>query len=388
MTSHYDPMIAKIIVHGATRELATAAMIQVLRDTQISGPPTNLDYCRSILETDGEKWSAFIVTDFEDFKHGGIHTTYLDSFSYAPTAMEVLSAGLSTTIQDLPGRFAGLGIPRGGPADMLSFQVANLLVGNQRFTEALESTMFGPKLLFHTGAIIAVTGSPAKVTLDEQVVAMNATLRVLPGQIIHIGATVSHYEPSRLNVRQIESGLRTYLAVRGGFPNITTFMGSKATYTDARLGGCQGRPLLSGDLVELAPFEDATKLALSPQQLPRFASHWEIEMCPGPQWDLDILAPKGMETLLTANWTVTSASSRSGLRLDGPRIDWSRESGGEGGSHPSNIVDQGGFTVLASDSVLTTRLPIWCTQHQWRHPGVVWSRCSRSRRLRLRNGGL
>lgn len=30
-----------------------------------------------------------------------------------------------------------------------------------------------------------------------------------------------------------------------------------------------------------------------------------------------------------------------GIRLDGPKIDWARSSGGEGGSHPSNIHDNG-----------------------------------------------
>ena len=30
-----------------------------------------------------------------------------------------------------------------------------------------------------------------------------------------------------------------------------------------------------------------------------------------------------------------------GIRLEGPQIKWARENGGEGGSHPSNILDNG-----------------------------------------------
>jgi len=41
-------------------------------------------------------------------------------------------------------------------------------------------------------------------------------------------------------------------------------------------------------------------------------------------------------------WTVSSSSNRMGIRLqspDGSKIEWAREDGGEGGSHPSNILD-------------------------------------------------
>ena len=30
-----------------------------------------------------------------------------------------------------------------------------------------------------------------------------------------------------------------------------------------------------------------------------------------------------------------------GIRLEGPKIGWARQNGGEGGSHPSNIHDNG-----------------------------------------------
>jgi allophanate hydrolase subunit 2 len=128
-----------------------------------------------------------------------VHTTFLDTFEYSPSAIEVLAPGLATTVQDLPGRNVGLGIPRGGPADMLSFQAANVLVGNTRSTEALEITMIGPKLLFHTDAVIAVTGATMKMTLDGNEVSQWTTLGVKKDQVLHIGTAVGGLCPRALN---------------------------------------------------------------------------------------------------------------------------------------------------------------------------------------------
>lgn len=140
---------------------------------------------------------------------------------------------------------------------------------------------------------------------------------------------------------QLGHGLRSYLAVKGGFPNVATFMGSKSTFEAAKLGGHQGRPLLAGDLLEISSNEEGPIFSAPSAAVPVFSSAWEIEVCVGAQWDPAFIAPEGMSTLLDTEWQVTPASNRSGLRLEGPRIQWARSDGGEGGSHPSNVVDQG-----------------------------------------------
>ncbi|MCC6614787.1 MAG: acetyl-CoA carboxylase biotin carboxylase subunit [Anaerolineae bacterium] len=47
---HYDPMIAKIIVHDRTREAAIRRMITALGETVILGVTTNLEFLRTLLE--------------------------------------------------------------------------------------------------------------------------------------------------------------------------------------------------------------------------------------------------------------------------------------------------------------------------------------------------
>ncbi len=50
ITPHYDPMIAKLIVHGATREAALSAMDHALAECQIAGSVTNLRFLRSLCQ--------------------------------------------------------------------------------------------------------------------------------------------------------------------------------------------------------------------------------------------------------------------------------------------------------------------------------------------------
>ena len=60
----YDPMIAKIIAHGGTRDAARRQLAQALRDTAVFGPTTNRDFLIASLEhptfADGQATTAFL----------------------------------------------------------------------------------------------------------------------------------------------------------------------------------------------------------------------------------------------------------------------------------------------------------------------------------------
>ncbi len=47
---YYDPMIAKLIVHGADRETAIQKMIRAIDEYQVIGVQTTLDFCRFVLQ--------------------------------------------------------------------------------------------------------------------------------------------------------------------------------------------------------------------------------------------------------------------------------------------------------------------------------------------------
>jgi geranyl-CoA carboxylase alpha subunit len=64
----YDPMIAKVIAHGASREQARIRLVQALRDTVVLGPTTNRHFLIRLLDhpefTAGKATTAFIGKHF------------------------------------------------------------------------------------------------------------------------------------------------------------------------------------------------------------------------------------------------------------------------------------------------------------------------------------
>ncbi|KAI0667169.1 urea carboxylase [Trametes maxima] len=323
VTPYFDPLACKLIVTGATRSEVISRLYQVLSEAKIYGPPNNVQYLRAILES--------VL-----FKQGAATTTFLDTFPFVPSALTILSGGLETTVQDYPGRRIGLGIPRSGPMDSYAFRIANILVSNQLGTEGLELTLTGCRLLFHVSAVVAVTGAPVKVTVDGREVSMWESITVPAGGKLVIGNTS-------------DTGMRTYLAIRGGFPEIPEYLGSKST--SMGLGGYQGRALTAGDHIVLgdcspcdggATNEDASSPARLPALLrPSYPTDWTIHVLPGPHCDPTLITPRGISDFFGTKWAVSAASNRMGIRLEGPHIGWARETGGDGGSHPSNILDNG-----------------------------------------------
>lgn len=55
-----------------------------------------------------------------------------------------------------------------GPMDDLSHRLANALVGNDEGAAALELTLTGPTIKFHTPGVVAVCGAEADVTGGQQ----------------------------------------------------------------------------------------------------------------------------------------------------------------------------------------------------------------------------
>src|SRR5690606_5931231 len=110
----YDPMLAKLIVHGADRPAAIAALSKALAASHVGGIETNLDYLRSLVQD-------------EAFLAGQVTTGHLKSVEFTTPSIEVLAAGTFTLVVDYPGRvgYWDVGIPPSGPMDGRSFRLAN-----------------------------------------------------------------------------------------------------------------------------------------------------------------------------------------------------------------------------------------------------------------------
>lgn len=167
------------------------------------------------------------------------HSEYLQNashfllISFFTRAFTVLAPGLETTIQDLPGRTVGLGVPISGPMDPVAFKLANILVGNNQDVEGLEVILVSGMelaLQFHTRAAVAVTGKDVEVELelDGKVEACNMWKVIM----------VPKDGILRMQIKDaVTGGLRNYIAVHGGLPEIPKYLGSKST--SFGLGGYQ-----------------------------------------------------------------------------------------------------------------------------------------------------
>jgi urea carboxylase len=312
----YDPMVAKVIVHADSREAARRELGNALAETSLHGIESNLAYLRQVLAD-----PVFINAEH--------YTRYLDRFAFRPLTVDVLSPGTQSMIQDYPGRtgYWNIGVPPSGPMDHLAFRLANRAIGNPEGMAALELTVTGPTLKFNTDTVIALTGAKMKAQLDGEPVEYWQPLVVKAG--------------STLKLRGIDGGgNRTYLAVKGGF-DVPEYMGSRATFTLGQFGGHGGRTLQVGDVLRLngAACVDESCKAVPSSLVPEYGNHWDIQVMYGPHGAPDFFTDKDIETFFAIDWEVHYNSSRTGVRLVGPKPQWARSDGGEAGLHPSNIHD-------------------------------------------------
>ena len=215
------------------------------------------------------------------------------------SALVVEAPGFLTTVQDLgrPG-LAACGIPASGAADPMALRIGNRLVGNRDGAAALEMTLVGCSVRFEADACVALTGTEP----------IWKAFAVRAGEALTCGP--------------IRAGARSYLCVRGGL-DVPQVLGSASTHLGSRLGGFEGRRLKSGDRLGIGPppARPVRSEPVDPRGLPGYG--------PGPLrivWGRQAswFATGARARLVDAEWTVSAASDRVGLRLGGPPLAASR----------------------------------------------------------------
>ena len=311
----FDPMLAKVIATADTRTAAIGLLDDALAETSIYGVETNIDYVRDILKT-------------EIFKKGQIYTRYLNEFTFAPHTIDVISSGTMTTIQDYPGRvgYWDVGVPPSGPYDSFSFRLGNRLLENAESAAGLEITLNGPTLKFNCPTQIVLSGADMHATLDDELISFWQIVNVNAGQVLKIG-------------KASNAGARAYLLLKDGIqcPN---YLDSKSTFTLGQFGGHAGRALRVGDVLHITPIDSPS----APKQIakalqPSIKHNWDLRVIYGPHGAPDFFTDKDINSFFNTDWEIHYNSSRTGIRLVGPKPEWARSDGGEAGMHPSNIHD-------------------------------------------------
>lgn len=258
------------------------------------------------------------------------------------TTLEVLRTGPLALVEDLgrPGK-AHLGVTRSGAADRRAHTLANRLVANPGEHATIEVMFGGFSARVRGGDVsIAVTGADTDPAVNGIPFGTNSIHHVRDGGVISLGAP--------------HSGLRSYLAVRGGIA-VEPVLGSRSYDVMSAIGPA---PLQPGDILpvgeqtaELPETDQAPVASISDDVL-------ELNVVPGPRddWFVD------PDVLIRTNWLVTTHSDRVGMRLVGMPLDYrwpDRQLPSEGATRGAIQIPPNGFPViLGPDHPVTGGYPV------------------------------
>ena len=258
--------------------------------------------------------------------------------------LEVLRTGPLALIEDLgrPG-LSHLGVTRSGAADRRSHTLANRLVANPGDRATVEVTLGGFTARVRgggkEGVAIAVTGADTDPSVNGVPFGTNSIHYVQDGEVISLGAP--------------HSGLRSYLAVRGGV-DVTPVLGSRSYDVMSAIGPL---PLRPGDVLPVGEHTaDFPELDQAP--VAAIAGVLDLRVVPGPRddWFLD------PDILVRTNWQVTNRSDRVGMRLVGMPLEYrwlDRQLPSEGATRGAIQVPPNGFPViLGPDHPVTGGYPV------------------------------
>jgi KipI family sensor histidine kinase inhibitor len=249
---------------------------------------------------------------------------HVHAASEAASAVEIAAPGMLTLLQDLgrPGH-ASMGVSSSGALDPVSLRAANRLVGNDSGTACLEMTFGGLTLTARGPQVLSVTGAGVPLTVTDS----DGTRRS-----VAFGTAFALDSGSSLAVGSPRVGLRSYLAVRGGFA-VEPILGSLSTDVLAGLGP---EPVVAGAVLPIRSVERGLRAVevgrVAPVALTGTPTDADtpdtdvvvLDVVPGPRTDW--FTVEAVASLAAQTWSVSSRSNRVGLRLEGEAITRSPES--------------------------------------------------------------
>jgi biotin-dependent carboxylase-like uncharacterized protein len=258
------------------------------------------------------------------------------------TTLEILRTGPLALVQDL-GRvgLAHLGVTRSGAADRRSHRLANRLVANPDDRATIEVTFGGFSARVRGGGVdIAVTGADTDPSVDGIMFGTNSIHHVRDGEVISLGTPYS--------------GLRSYLAVRGGI-DVTPVLGSRSYDVMSAIGPL---PLQPGDVLPVGEHTDEYPELEQAPVAPMSEHLVELRVVPGPRDDW-LVDP---DALVHTIWMASDRSDRVGMRLEGRPLQYrspDRQLPSEGATRGAIQVPPNGLPViLGPDHPVTGSYPV------------------------------
>ncbi|MDB4077897.1 biotin-dependent carboxyltransferase family protein [Amylibacter sp.] len=211
-------------------------------------------------------------------------------------------AGPLVTFQDIgrPGNMR-YGVSASGPMDIVSFEAANAVLGNETKQTAIEISLGGLILQCHEGSItLAITGGDFLIEYQGQKISSWTVLTIQKGE--------------RLSVRAGKSGSWAYLAFSGKL-NVKDWLNSSSTHSTSGFGG---GVLKTGQKFTL---EDASNQAnrIGPILKPNFNTNDLIHAVLGPQDQY--FMNTAIKIFSDSIFKVSDNYDRMGMQLTGPKLE-------------------------------------------------------------------
>jgi len=225
--------------------------------------------------------------------------------------LSIIQAGPQTLLQDNGRQHCQhLGIAQCGAADQQALHIANLLAGNtQRHIAALEITFGVFTCTFSADTRIGLAGAPCRAFINDQPLQPYCGIRIKKGDT--------------LTLKGVTSGVRTYLAVWGGF-HVPHAYNSQAMHPKETWNSDTPQTLHRGDTLVLSspPAHILSKpiAYLKKTYQPDFTTPLHLQLTPCYQYDKFDTAE--IARLCHHTYTVHTHSDRMGTRLTGEAIAW------------------------------------------------------------------
>ena len=211
-------------------------------------------------------------------------------------------AGPLVTFQDIgrPGNMR-YGVSASGPMDIVSFEAANAVLGNETKQTAIEISLGGLILQCREGSItLAITGGDFLIEYQGQKISSWTVLTIQKGE--------------RLSVRAGKSGSWAYLAFSGKL-NVKDWLNSSSTHSTSGFGG---GALKTGQKFTLTDASNQEN-RIGPILKPNFNTNDLIHAVLGPQDQY--FMNTAIKIFSDSIFKVSDNYDRMGMQLTGPKLE-------------------------------------------------------------------
>lgn len=219
-------------------------------------------------------------------------------------SLEIINNPILVMIQD-KGRYgySDIGVTNSGVMDEYAYLSANKMLGNSLETNILEIAFSNVIFKANVSTQIAITGAICELFINDIPKQCWETHNIKAGDIIKIG--------------KILNGIRTYLAVKGGFDTKKEF-GSNSTTIKEKLGGINGEKLKKGDILSFKETSSTYNIRLKKEFIPTYEDELTLRVV--LSYQDEYFSNEQKEKFFSNTFTVTNDFNRMGCKLNGESI--------------------------------------------------------------------